>query len=60
MYTVLDIAQMFNSEIIMLPERQGNRQSVYLDTTKFNALGWRAKKDVDDYIQEIEKTKKTK
>ncbi|MGI6379136.1 MAG: NAD-dependent epimerase/dehydratase family protein [Patescibacteria group bacterium] len=59
-YTVLEIAQMFNSEIIMLPERQGNRQSAYLDTTKSNALGWRAKKDVADYIEEIVKTRKTK
>jgi len=59
-YTVLEIAKMFNTEILMLPERQGNRQSAQLDTTKSNTLGWRAKKDVADYIKEIIKMKEQK
>jgi UDP-glucose 4-epimerase len=52
-YSVLDIAKMFKAPIQMLPERVGNRRSAVLDTTKSRALGWAAKHDIADYIQDI-------
>lgn len=56
-YSVLEIAKMFETEIIMLPERPGNRFDAKLDKTKSIELGWHAKKNIVDYIQEIKKTK---
>lgn len=51
-YTVLEIAQMFGGEIIMLPERKGNRMTADVVTTKTEALGWKATKSIADYIKE--------
>ena len=52
-YSILDIAGMFGSPIEMRPEVQGNRQTSQLDATKSNSLGWRAMRDVKDYIAQI-------
>jgi len=49
-YTILEIAQMFGGEIIMLPERKGNRMTADVVTSKTEALGWRAKENIRDYI----------
>jgi UDP-glucose 4-epimerase len=50
-YSILDIARMFGGSIEMRPEAPGNRMSAKLDATKSHALGWRAKKRVEDYIR---------
>lgn len=52
-YTILEIAQMFGGEIRMLPERQGNRMTADVVTSKTEALGWKATKSIRDYIREI-------
>lgn len=52
-HSILEIAQLFGSEIEMRPEVQGNRMSAKLDVTKSNALGWRARRRVQDYIHQI-------
>jgi UDP-glucose 4-epimerase len=52
-YSILDIAGMFGSSVEMRPEAPGNRQTSQLDATKSNALGWRATRDVKDYIAQI-------
>jgi UDP-glucose 4-epimerase len=49
-YSVLEIAQMFGSEVEVRPEVVGNRMGAKLDVTKSHALGWRAKRRVSDYI----------
>ena len=54
-YTILEIAQMFGGEIVMLPERRGNRMSAEVITDKTEALGWKNEKNIKDYIQEIRK-----
>ena len=51
-YTIQEIAQMFGGEIIMLPERKGNRMSADVDTSKTQALGWKPTKSIRDYISE--------
>ncbi len=52
-YSILEIARMFGSEFEMQPEVKGNRMGAKLDVTKSHALGWRAKRQVTDYIQSI-------
>jgi len=52
-YTVLEIAKLFKSEIIFLPERKGNRMESELVTNKTKALGWEAKKSLKNYINEF-------
>ena len=51
-YTILEIAQMFGGEVIMLPERKGNRMTADVVTSKTEALGWKATKSINDYIRE--------
>lgn len=52
-YTIIDIAKMFGGEIVMMPERAGNRMQSGLDTTKSRALGWYARRSVEEYIRDF-------
>jgi len=52
-FTILEVARMFGGEIVMLPERIGNRMQSSLDTTKISALGWKAKRTLEGYIKEF-------
>ena len=54
-YTILEIAEMFGGKIEMLPERKGNRMTADLVTAKTEALGWKAKKSIKDYIKTVVK-----
>ena len=52
-YTVLEIAKLFGGEIQMLPERKGNRMTAEVVTQKTEALGWKAKKHIKEFIEEL-------
>ncbi len=52
-YSVLGIAKMFGGEIEMLPERPGNRLSSAIDTSKAQAIGWKVRHGVEEYIKEV-------
>lgn len=52
-YSILEVAQMFNTEVQMLPERAGNRMTAKLDATKSHALGWNAQRKLSSYIAGI-------
>ncbi|HBV01592.1 MAG TPA: ADP-L-glycero-D-manno-heptose-6-epimerase [Candidatus Taylorbacteria bacterium] len=53
-YSILDIAKMFGGEIEMLPERKGNRMSSSIDLSRSEGeLGWRAKKNLAEYIGSV-------
>jgi len=52
-YTIREVAELFGTEIEWLPNRPGNRADAYLDTTRAEALGWRATADLADYIATI-------
>lgn len=54
-YTVTEIAKMFGGEIEMLPERKGNRMMADVMTQKTEALGWQAKRNIEEYIKELKK-----
>jgi UDP-glucose 4-epimerase len=52
-YTILEIANMFNGKIEMIPERKGNRMTAELVTQKTENLGWTAKKSIEKYIAKL-------
>jgi UDP-glucose 4-epimerase len=49
-YTIMEVATLFGGEVLMLPERAGNRQTSIVDTTRARALGWAPKKHLAEYI----------
>ena len=51
-FSVLEVAKLFKGNIVMLPERKGNRMTSDVVTNKTKALGWTAKKKLKDYINE--------
>ncbi|OCL83922.1 NAD-dependent epimerase/dehydratase family protein [Arcobacter porcinus] len=55
-FTILEIAEMFGGTIKMLPERRGNRMTADVMTTKTEALGWSAKRNIKDYIENLKKS----
>jgi UDP-glucose 4-epimerase len=53
-YSIMEIAQLFNTDITLLPERPGNRMSAALDTSRAEyELNWASTKMIKDYIQQI-------
>ena len=54
-HSILDVVGMFgcNENMVMFPERQGNRMASGLDTSKAASLGWRAQYNLSDYIAEF-------
>lgn len=56
MYSILEIAEMFGGEVMLLPERTGNRMMSGLDTKKSRELGWSPQRSVEEYIREFAAT----
>ena len=52
-YSILEIANFFGGEIIMLPERKGNRLSAEVMTEKTIKLGWKPQKSIKKYIKNL-------
>ena len=52
-YSILEIANLFGGEIIMLPERKGNRRSAKVMTEKTIELGWKPRKSIKKYIKNL-------
>lgn len=52
-YSILEIAKMFKVGIKIIPERKGNRTNASLKTEKTKQLGWKAEKNIVDYIKNI-------
>ncbi len=57
-YSIIEVAKMFGEEINMLPERAGNRMESSIDTAKTKKLGWKAKKELEEYIKNFKRGKK--
>ena len=49
-YTILEVAKLFNCDIIELEPRKGNRMSSKVITDKTKELGWSVKNNLKDYI----------
>lgn len=52
-YSIIEIAKMIGKEIIMFPERKGNRMTAKVITQKTELLGWYCKNDLKSYISEF-------
>ena len=52
-YSIIEIANLFGGEIIMLPERKGNRLSAEVMTEKTIELGWKPRKSIKKYIKNL-------
>ncbi len=52
-YSILDLANMFGGEVVVVPSRPGNRMDSTLDTTKSHAIGWRARRSLPEYVRSI-------
>lgn len=51
-YSIFEIAEMFESDYTMLPERKGNRLSAEVITKKTEDLGWKPTRNLKEYINE--------
>ena len=51
-YSILAVAKMFCENIVMLPERRGNRLTSSADTSRVSALGWQQKHRLPDFIND--------
>ena len=49
-YSILEVAELFGGEVIMMPAKQGNRMTSDVDTSKTRAIGWSPKRNLSDYI----------
>ncbi len=53
-FTIREVAEMFGGEIVMVPNRRGNRMDTKVDYSKAeNEFGWRATISLKDYIKSI-------
>ncbi len=52
-YTIREVAELFGGEIVMLPERKGNRNTSPVESGKTKALGWHARRSLKDDIYEF-------
>ncbi len=55
-YSILELAKLFGREVIMFPERQGNRMQAVVDTVKTRALGWTPQHFLKDDIASFVRT----
>lgn len=52
-YSILDVAKFFESDIVMLPERKGNRQSSPVDNHQLRALGWVPRVSLERHVEQF-------
>lgn len=52
-YSVLDVAEMFGGEMLMMPERKGNRMAGGVENTKTKELGWVQQHNLPQYIEQV-------
>lgn len=53
-YSVQSVARMFSNNVEYIPERKGNRMSAPVITDKTKSLGWEPKRELTDYISQLE------
>ena len=52
-FSVLEVAELFGGEIMLMPERRGNRITAGADNAKVKALGWRQKHSLPAWITQV-------
>lgn len=54
-FSIIEIAQMFSSQIEFLPQREGNRLDSKLNIAKTLSLGWKPKESIIEHINQFKK-----
>lgn len=54
--TILELANLFGSDVLLLPERKGNRARAAIDTDRTRALGWAPMRSLAAYVGEYLQT----
>lgn len=54
-YSVLDVAHMFGGEVVMMPERKGNRQTSCVDNKHVKELGWVQNHTLAAWVETVKK-----
>lgn len=54
-YSVLDVANQFGGEILMMPGRKGNRMQGGVDNARTKDLGWKTAHTLPEYISAVKK-----
>lgn len=52
-FTILEVAKLFGTEIVMLPARKTSRPSSLVDTAQMEAIGWGETHHLEDYITDF-------
>lgn len=52
-FSVLEVANMFGGEVVMMPERKGNRLTAGADNAKVKALGWKQQRTLPEWITQV-------
>lgn len=52
-FSVLDVAKLFDGEVLMMPERKGNRMTAGVDNAQLKALGWKQQHVLPDWITAV-------
>lgn len=52
-YSILEVARLFGNDVVMLPERKGNRTSGSVMSQKTRILGWAPKHSLETHIREF-------
>jgi UDP-glucose 4-epimerase len=55
-YSVLEVAKLFGGDILMMPERRGNRMQAPVDSTNVVALGWKQQHTLAQHIEAYKKS----
>lgn len=53
MYSVLEVAEMFGGEVVIMPERKGNRQTGEVENKKIKELGWKQNHQLSGWIRKV-------
>lgn len=56
-YSLLEVANLFGGEVVMLPATASTRSSGAEDTSKLEALGWKQHHTLAAYVEDIKKEK---
>ncbi|MGB4076460.1 MAG: NAD-dependent epimerase/dehydratase family protein [Minisyncoccia bacterium] len=55
-YTILELAELFGGEVVMLPARSASRTSSALDVSKAYAIGWKTHCSLEEYVRDFVRT----
>ena len=55
-YSLVDVANMFGTEIVMLPRTASSRSTGATDTTKIKELQWKQKHTLKEYVEDVKRS----